>query len=145
MIQLWQTADYIAPFDPRNPAFTQRWWLEDLHRVADQPLDLFTFTVDGEEAVRASVDASTRIDGGSYESWRGRVDVIEIAFLEVSSAHRGHGHGKAAVAQLVEHYAGRRLVTFSENADEFWASIGWTHLRRLDGDEAYRPLFVNAP
>ncbi|WP_433718674.1 GNAT family N-acetyltransferase [Microbacterium laevaniformans] len=145
MVQLWQTADYIAPFDPGNPGFTSHWWLEDLHRAADQPLDLFTFTVDGEEAVRASVEASTRINGDSYEGWSGHVDVTEIAFLEVSAAHRGRGHGRAAVSLLAAHYGARRLAAFSENADEFWGSIGWSRLRRLDGDGAYRSLFVNAP
>jgi hypothetical protein len=36
----------------------------------------------------------------------------------------------------------RRLVAFSEEADEFWSSLCWDRFDHPDGPTFYRPLFV---
>lgn len=144
MFEVHQVDDYVAPFDSEHPGFTRHWWLEDLHRVADQPSALFTFEDNSQEVARASVDAYARIDGGTYGLSRS-IGWVEVVLLEVSAAHRGHSYGSAAVTLLSQHYSGRQMFAFSEQADAFWSKAGWTHVRRLDDDPMYRPLFVSAP
>jgi hypothetical protein len=36
----------------------------------------------------------------------------------------------------------RRLLAFSEEADDFWASLGWTRYDHPEGPRSYRLLFM---
>ena len=66
---------------------------------------------------------------------------LEIQLIEVSSDHRLQGIARQILQQLSAQHPDRILVAFSEQADEFWSSMGW---RRYDhpAEPRNRPLFV---
>jgi GNAT superfamily N-acetyltransferase len=68
-------------------------------------------------------------------------NALDIGLLEVSGACRREGIGRQIVRGLEAQYPDRTLVAFSEQADHFWASLGWdryAHLTRAGN----RTLFV---
>ncbi|WP_064689452.1 hypothetical protein [Rhodococcus qingshengii] len=65
---------------------------------------------------------------------------LEIQLIEVAAAARGRGVGTRVVRGLAERHPDRRLVAYSEGADGFWASLGWSRFDNPDG--RYRALFI---
>lgn len=62
-----------------------------------------------------------------------RDTALQIELLEVSEEFRLEGIGTEVARYLAEVHPERRLVAFSEGADEFWASLGWRcHKHRTD-------------
>jgi GNAT superfamily N-acetyltransferase len=58
------------------------------------------------------------------------------------AAHQRQGIGTAVIRALIAEYPDRRLVAFSEDADQFWASLGWARFVNADSSEVFRPLFI---
>lgn len=67
---------------------------------------------------------------------------LEIQFIEVAESYRCRGIGAEVVRLLIERHPDRRFLAMSEDADKFWAAIGWDRYDHGDGPQRYRPLFV---
>ncbi|NHP16269.1 hypothetical protein G8767_22170 [Rhodococcus sp. IC4_135] len=67
---------------------------------------------------------------------------LEIQFIEVASPYRRKGIATEVVLAVAEIQPDRTLVAFSEDADEFWASLGWSRYDHSEGARSYRPLFI---
>lgn len=65
---------------------------------------------------------------------------LEIAFIEVAAVECGRGIGTQAVRALEQRHPDRRLLAYSEEADGFWALLGWEPFRYPDGD--WRTLII---
>lgn len=65
---------------------------------------------------------------------------LEIAFIEVATAECSRGIGTQVVRALEQRHSDRRLLAYSEEADQFWASLGWEPFHYPDGD--WRTLFI---
>lgn len=132
---------YHLPFDAGVLGFNERWWVNRPVPMMRDRHDWFSFVVDGEEVARAEVDWATRL-GGDYAGPPLPREVVQITFIEVRADRRGAGIGRWTITSLISRYPGSVLVAFSEQADDFWAGVGWERRRRADGDARYRPLFV---
>ncbi|QNJ90997.1 GNAT family N-acetyltransferase [Mycolicibacterium fluoranthenivorans] len=75
-----------------------------------------------------------------------RITALEIQLIDVLEQHRRQGIGRAVIEDLSRMYPDRRLVAFSEDADEFWRHLGWDRFERRVDDPRYpsasRPLYV---
>jgi hypothetical protein len=60
----------------------------------------------------------------------------------VSTVATRRGIGTQVVRGLAELHRGRRLFAYSENADEFWASLGGDRFDHRDGPQFHRALFI---
>jgi GNAT superfamily N-acetyltransferase len=65
-----------------------------------------------------------------------------IHFFEVSQDHRRRGHGTEAAQLIADRYEDTALVAFSQDADEFWGSLGWARYEHTT-DSSYRAMFVS--
>jgi hypothetical protein len=65
---------------------------------------------------------------------------LEIQFIEVATAVRRRKIGPQAVQALSVRNPDRRLLAYSEGADEFWASLGWDRFDHSEG--RHRALFI---
>jgi GNAT superfamily N-acetyltransferase len=123
----------------RDAGFTYEWW----HRLWDlgHRYSLWS-VVDGDvEVARIALDQEVHYDHYNGVPHLGP-NVLEVNFFEVSAALRRQGLGRAALELVAERNPGRRLVAFSEEADAFWAGLGWTRYDHPDGFPWYRPFFV---
>jgi ribosomal protein S18 acetylase RimI-like enzyme len=97
--------------------------------------------LDGVEVARVQLDhnfpGSKHIDAPTLG-----VSALEIQFLEVAKSYRRRGLGAEVVQRLVADYPNRRFLALSEDADEFWAALGWNRYDYYDGSHQYQPLFV---
>ncbi|MDY6869255.1 MAG: hypothetical protein SV966_01310 [Actinomycetota bacterium] len=59
---------------------------------------------------------------------------LEIEFFEVAIEARGKGVGTLVIQLLARRHPDRRLLAYSERADAFWASLGWSSFMPLDYD-----------
>ncbi|MBF4587941.1 GNAT family N-acetyltransferase [Curtobacterium sp. VKM Ac-2887] len=139
---VFQTQDYRSPFDLTIEGYTNRWWDLRRSRIGDSHYDWFVFDEGGTEVARAEADPDARIES-DYVGLTTPRDVVDVIFFEVRSEYRRRGIGTDAAALLVDQYPDRDLIAFSEQADEFWTSSDWSLHQRVDGDRAYRPLFVH--
>lgn len=121
-----------------NPSFTRHWW----HRLPPLIAQSWYLRFDdpsGVEVARVELD-----DEVSFAHYEGTPDLgreaLEIQFFEVSARHRRRGVGTSVIEHLTMAHSSRRLVAFSEDADPFWASLGWE--RHDHQDRGYRPLFI---
>lgn len=140
--QLVQTLDYVMPFNLETPGIEPDWWGHIVGPVWDQPSEFFSVEIDGTEVARAEVERPT-IDG--YVGVAPGTMVVELVFFEVRESHRRLGLGREAVAMIMQHYGDEVFAAFSEDADDFWAGIGWRSYPRIDGDAGYRTLFMHHP
>lgn len=122
------------PFDD-VPGFNDYWW----HRtITGDPEQWFTFRdLRGEEVVRAAVDLHADV----ARNYNGVVvpaqGFADVSFFEVRDDSRRQDLGTEAIGLLSEYYQGEQLAAFSEEADHFWISLGWTPHRPLLGPEDY--------
>lgn len=141
LVVLDQVEDFFMPFDLTVEGFHDDWWDDRVGRVDTGHYDWLSFVDQGEEVARAEIDYDATL-GGDYTGPPFPRDVIDVTFIEVRKDRRRNGIGRAVMAHIVDRYPGRVLIAFSEEADEFWSSIGWYRRPRVDGDTNYRPLFV---
>ena len=112
---------YAPPFDEHD-GFTDRWWggpMDDESRY-----EYIQVLRDDAEVARVKLDQTVGI--AHYEGTPDLGDVaLEIQFIEVSEKHRLQGIGAAVLHRLAELHPDRRLVAYSEGADDFWSRVGW--------------------
>lgn len=131
-VHVWQ------PY-PDSANFTERWWRREWD-LGDR-YSLWSVNRDGVEVARLELDQDVY-----YDHYDGVPDlgpqVLEVDFFEVAASLRGSGVGRDSIHLLAHHFPTRRLLAFSEQADDFWASLGWSRYDHPRGFPAYRPLFV---
>lgn len=123
----------------QNINFNEDWW----HRTRDLGVrySLWSIFSGHVEVARLELDKEVGYDHYAEVPDLGN-EVLEIDFLVVAGPFRGKGVGRQSVNLVARRFAGRRLVAFSEEADGFWASLGWTRYDHPEGYLMYRPLFV---
>ncbi len=126
------------PFE-QDDAFESRWW-SDPRIVLSADTLFIGFWAGSVEVARVELDADVAL--GMYRPTGIERDVLEIQLIEVAETHRRMGFGRRAVEALVARFPARQLVAFSEEADEFWAGLGWHRFARISEPEFHRPLFV---
>lgn len=122
--------------------FTRQWWYGNPVYPGSQSTFLRVMHKDMEVA---RVHLDDEVDFGHYAGVpRLGAAALDIQFIEVRDAHRLRGIGRTAIQLLQSRYPDRRLVAFSEGADGFWSSLGWSRHVHADPDWAqhYRPLFI---
>lgn len=125
--------------------FRSDWWLGD---VAGKAKDWFTFRdSQHEELVRAEVEPHADTARG-YQGVMVPADgFAQITYFEVRADRRGDDFGTEAAELLTRFYQGRSLAAFSEQADDFWTSVGWTPHRPLlepdDYEGHYQTFYVS--
>lgn len=67
---------------------------------------------------------------------------LEIQYIEVATGARCSKIGTRAVRALEDQHPGRRLFAYSENADRFWASLGWEPFYDSRPGPPGRTLFI---
>jgi GNAT superfamily N-acetyltransferase len=122
-----------------DSTFTHTWW----HRQWDlgDRYSLWSVLEDKGEVARIELDEDVYYDHYDGVPPLGPA-VLEVDLFEVSSSARLRGIGRAALQLVAEQHPGRRLVAFSEEADAFWAGLGWIKYDHPEGFPSYRPLFV---
>ena len=95
--------------------------------VYPTPMQLLRAFEDGSEIARIELNPSFSIDHYANVPASGP-DVVEISFFEVHDRHRYRGIGTMAIGLMQALFPHRRFVAFSEDADGFWASLGWSQI-----------------
>lgn len=127
-----------TPFEP-NDEFNPDWCDRPPYLVDDP--HYVEVLIDGVEVARVELDHDFR---GSKHIGAPKLGdkAMEIQFIEVAASYRRRRIGAEVVRLLVDRHQDRRLLAMSEEADEFWASLGWDRYDHRDGPHRYRPLFV---
>jgi GNAT superfamily N-acetyltransferase len=136
-VQRGGRSKYAPPFDEHD-GFTDRWWNRPM---GDEPECRFIQVLnDGVEVARVELDE--KVYTAHYEGAPNLGDTaLEIQFIEVSDKYRREGIGAAVVHRLAELHADRRLVAYSEGADDFWSKLGWRRYYHPGGPR-WRTLFI---
>lgn len=119
--------------------FTPDWW-DRVPYLDDNPHYVGVW-LDGKCRAGRKLDHDFR---GSAHIDAPKLDdhALETQFIEVAESYRGQGIGTETVCLLAAHHPDRRFVPLSEDADDFWASLGWNRSDQRDGPARYRPMFV---
>ena len=126
------------PFEV-NDQFNGEWW--DRVPYLDDDPHYVQVLLDGVEVARVELDHGFR--GSEHvDAPKLGASALEIQFIEVAVSQRRQGIGAEVVRLLVERHSDHRLLAMSEDADDFWASLGWRRYDHPDGPHQYRPLFV---
>lgn len=114
---------WMPAFDWDTSYENERWWDEVRHYV-DDPW-FVQVLVDGVEVARVELDDP----GGINPTYVGVPELgterLEIQLVEVAAAARRRGIGRRVVRALSNRHPDRRLFAYSEQADGFWARLGW--------------------
>jgi GNAT superfamily N-acetyltransferase len=119
--------------------FNQDWWCSQVD--PDDPYLLFEVRLGETEVARLDLEAGVAINDAFAVPELGAA-TLEIGFFEVAKSRRRQGIGTRVVRALAARYPEQRLLAFSEQADDFWASLGWQPYGHPDGPTAHRTLFV---
>jgi len=114
---------WIPPFDWSRNYDHDRWWNE-LRELDDDPWFVQVLHA-GTEVARLGLDDSIEINHYAGVSDIGS-EGLEIQFFEVTTEARGKGIGTQVIQQFARRHPDRRLLAYSERADAFWASLGWS-------------------
>ncbi|MET8282979.1 hypothetical protein [Micromonospora sp. NPDC005174] len=126
------------PFAENND-FSLSWW--DYRSLdGDKSYTFLEVRQGGAEVARIELDSDVMIDHYVGTPELGN-SALEIELIEVAEPQRRRGVGTKIIRGLVSRYPDRRLLAFSEEADDFWASLGWTRYDHPEG-ASYRPLFI---
>jgi len=125
-----------------NEEFNGDWWNSPPYSIDDP--HYVKAILAGVEVARVELDHYFR---GSKHVGAPRLGAtaLEIQFIEVAKSYRRQGVGAEVARRLVESYPNRRFLALSEDADEFWATLGWNRYDYHDGPHQYRPLFIAPP
>lgn len=128
---------WMPPFDEAVTYAHPDWWSPILHGT-DDPWYVQVLAA-GAEVARIELKEDVDIEHYANLPAVGS-EKLEIAFIEVAAAACGRGIGTEAVRALEQRHRDRRLLAYSEEADGFWASLGWEPFHHPDGD--WRTLFI---
>jgi len=130
------------PFPDGHQRYTYGWW-DDGYRFHHATNRRWFAAHHGSiEVGRVEVDVAHGDDYYVGTAVLGERPILDIEFIDVASDHRRRGVATAIVSHLIATFPGHRLVAFSEEADAFWSTLGWTRIEHPEGTTHYRPLFV---
>ncbi|MFC7530162.1 hypothetical protein ACFQV6_15950 [Actinoplanes sp. GCM10030250] len=119
--------------------FSRDWWRHQFD--PEDPYILLEVRLGEVEVARLDLEPGVVIDE-AYATPELGTTTLEIGFFEVAQSQRRRGFGTVIMLGLHVRYPDRRLLAFSQEADEFWASLGWRRYDHPDGPDAHRPLFM---
>lgn len=119
--------------------FEPSWWNESRYR--DDTYRYLEFRLNDIEVARVALGADVTVDNYTAAPVLGD-EALEIRLIEVSAEFRRRHIGTDVVQMIHQANPHRRLLAFSEQADHFWASLGWDRHDHPDGPAFYPPLFV---
>lgn len=127
-----------------DDGFTDGWWDDSMYgyATAAEVTEQYYAVYDGQtEVARAEVEVVDRLEG-DYPAPSVPGPYAVIHFFEVSADYRRRGHGRQAIALLAARFEGTPLVAYSEDADEFWGSLGWERHPHQTEPLHHRPMYV---
>lgn len=134
---------WVPPFDWSVGYGNDQWWDDVRYYYVSEPW--FVQVLEGGvEVARVELDDP----GGINPEYTGVPDLaekerLEIQLIEVATAAGRRGIGTRVVEGLAERHRDRRLFAYSEEADPFWASLGWDRFDHRDGQpQFHRALFI---
>lgn len=119
--------------------FEPTWWNEP--RYLDDTFRYVEVRMNDTEVARIALSEDISVENYPTAPQLGD-EALEIQLIEVSSNCRRRGVGTEVVRVLAEAHPHRRLIAFSEQADDFWTSLGWRRHDHPLGPAFYRPLFI---
>ena len=128
-------------FDMNVPGFRADWW-QYPSRQSHDDIDDVKLMVKNEEIARAKIEKMRYSLSELYSELSGIQEVYKVCLFEVRDSFRRRGIGCIFAEILTNHYAPASLIAFSEDADEFWGSLGWARCQRNDGNSRCQALFV---
>lgn len=129
---------WAPPFDSAVVYEHPHWWNRQL---GDEPW-LVQVLANGVEVARVEFDDPGDINP-NYEGVPTLGDErLEIQLIEVATAARGNRIGTQLVHGLADRHRDRRLFAYSEEADRFWASVGWEPFYDPGPGPVGRTLFI---
>ncbi|UGT97753.1 GNAT family N-acetyltransferase [Mycobacterium intracellulare] len=132
---------WLPPFDWAVAYENERWWDEPRGYYVGEPW-FVQVREDGVEVARVELDDPGGINPQYSDVPKLGGERLEIQFIEVATAAAGRGVGTSVVRSLEMRHPERRLFAYSEDAHEFWASLGWERFDHPEGEQFHRPLFV---
>lgn len=133
----------FKPFSASDD-FTDGWWDDFLYGYSsvDEVDEQFYAVFNGQDEVaRIEVEIEDAL-GEEYPAPSVPGPYAVIHFFEVSEEHRRRGYGTQVIRLIEQHYEGMPLVAFSEDADDFWGSLGWERHEHKT-DPASRARYVS--
>lgn len=130
------------PFPTGHERYTYGWWDGGYRFHYTDGRRWFVAHRGGLEVGRVEVDVASGDDYYVGSAVLGNGPILDIEFVDVATDQRRQGIASKMVQHLMDVFPGHRLVAFSEDADEFWGSLGWTRIEHPGGSDHYRPLFV---
>ncbi len=134
---------WVPSFDWSVGYGNDQWWDDVRYYYVSEPW-FVQVREDGVEVARVELDDP----GGINPEYTGVPDLaederLEIQLIEVATTAARRGIGTRVVQGLAELHRQRRLFAYSEEADEFWASLGWDRFDHRDGQpQFHRALFI---
>lgn len=122
--------------------FTGGWWDDEIYGY-EASQHFYAFFMGQHEVARVEIEVQDDLNP-EYRRPAHPGPYAVIHFFEVSKDHRRRRHGTAATQLIVGRYRGTPLVAFSEDADEFWGSLGWARYEHADDPGHHRPMYVSA-
>jgi GNAT superfamily N-acetyltransferase len=129
-----------SPFEPSHGFDAFDWW-DRLPYWNDKPWYIQILR-DESEVGRVELDEKVGLRHYGVDRHL-EAKALEIQFIEVSADCRRQGIATQIVRELERRHPERTLVAFSEQADDFWASLGWRRYDHPTEAQFYRPLFVH--
>jgi hypothetical protein len=132
----------VPPFDWSVGYENDQWWDDVRYYYVTEPW--FVQVLEGDtEVARVELDDP----GGINPEYTGVPELgderLEIQLIEVATAAARRGIGTGVVRGLAQRHRDRRLFAYSEEADAFWASLGWDRFDHQDGQpQFHRALFI---
>jgi hypothetical protein len=128
-----------TPFTSSEGYEHPHWWA-DARGTSGDPWFVQVLE-NGMEVARVQLDDR----GGIHPDYAGVPEIgderLEIQFIEVATFARRRKVATRIVHGLAERHPHRRLIAYSEGADEFWSSlVGWERFDHPDG--RHRGLFI---
>ncbi|MFZ2240674.1 MAG: GNAT family N-acetyltransferase [Gordonia amarae] len=134
---------WVPQFDWSVPYENDQWWDDVRYYYVSEPWFVQVLE-DGVEVARVELDDP----GGINPEYAdvpliGEDDRLEIQLIEVAAAALRRKVGTRVVHDLMARHRGSRLFAYSEEADGFWASLGWQRFGHRDGQpQFHRALFI---
>ena len=124
--------------------FTDGWWDDAIYGYGPDLQRFYSFFAGQHEVARAEVEVQDTLNE-EYENPSHPGLYAVIHFFEVSADHRRRGYGTDAVQLIADRYAGTPLVAYSQDADDFWGSLGWTRHEHAKEPADNRTMFIGRP
>jgi GNAT superfamily N-acetyltransferase len=124
-----------------DKSFEDSWWSGVAWGYGDGETEFLSFQQGGVEVARAELSLDKRPNEDYQVPSTGR-RFVQVEFFEVSEDHRSRGVGTRAMRAVAQRYPAQCILAYSEEADEFWSSLGWIRFQN-SSSRNYRPLYVS--